>query len=198
MTGQDVPVTRFRDPHFQAVMVKVNPGEHYVTRSAEEMIVTVLGSCIAACIRDPVAGVGGMNHFMLPESTSGSWGNASASLRYGNFAMERLINDILCRGGQRTRLEVKVFGGAGMIGSGGSVGRQNAEFVETYLRDEGLHVAARHLRGNHARRIHYLPLTGRVRMLEMRREDDGVAVAEAGYRSTLGTEPAGGSVELFD
>ena len=134
------------------------------------MIVTVLGSCIAACIRDPIAQVGGMNHFMLPESDDGAWGAASASLRYGNFAMERLINDILCRGGHRSRLEIKVFGGARMIGNTALIGPQNADFVEAYLKDEGLPIAAAHLRGAHARRVHYFPLTGRVRMLEMPRD----------------------------
>ena len=196
--GWNAAAARFRDPRFQAVAVKVNPGEHYVTQSAEEMIVTVLGSCVAVCIRDSVAGVGGMNHFMLPESATGTWGAASASLRYGNFAMERLVNDILCRGGRRTRLEVKVFGGASMIGGGASIGLQNADFVESYLRDEGLPIAAQHLRGDHARRVNYFPLTGRVFLLEMRREDIGIAADEAGYQARLRAEPVGGSVELFD
>jgi chemotaxis protein CheD len=84
---------RYHDPHFNATAVKLLPGDHYVTGLAEEMIVTVLGSCVAACIRDALAGVGGMNHFMLPESRDGRWGSASANLRYGNFAMETLIND---------------------------------------------------------------------------------------------------------
>ena len=188
---------RFRDPGSQAIVVKLSPGEHYVTHEAGEMIVTVLGSCIAACIRDPAAGVGGMNHFMLPESASGSWGAESASLRYGNFAMERLINDILCRGGRRKCLEIKIFGGAGMI-DGASIGQQNVDFVEAYLRDEGLAIAARHLGGAHARRINYFPLTGRTLMLEMRREDTGVAADETSYQARLKGEPADGSVELFD
>ncbi len=178
--------------------VKIGPGDHYVTRSPDEMILTVLGSCVAACIRDPVAGVGGMNHFMLPESASGNWGTASASLRYGNFAMERLINDLLCRGGRRGRLEVKVFGGAAMNEGGTDVGLRNAEFVETYLQAEGLAITARHLRGRHARRIHYFPLTGRVQLRELQIEVSDVRVAEAGYQAAIKSKPSAGSIELFD
>ena len=86
---------RYRDPDFDATVVKVLPGEHYVTDAPDEMVVTVLGSCVAACIRDPAIGFGGMNHFMLPESSDGTWGASSSSMRYGNFAMEVLINEIL-------------------------------------------------------------------------------------------------------
>ena len=121
--------------------IRINPGGHYVT-SGNEMLVTVLGSCVAACIRDPLARVGGMNHFMLPQSDSGAWGIASATMRFGNFAMEQLINEILCRGGRRHNLEIKVFGGAGIIGSSAQVGLRNADFVETYLQEEGLPIAA--------------------------------------------------------
>ena len=188
---------RFHDVRFQVTAVKVGPGEHHVT-DRDEMIVTVLGSCIAACIRDPIACVGGMNHFMLPGGGTGTWDSASESLRYGNFAMERLINDVLSRGGRRDRLEVKVFGGARMLAGAGSIGPRNADFVESYLAAEGLQIASRHLRGDHARRINYFPMTGRVMMLELRRNDAEVASAEASYRTTLKAEPAGGTVELFD
>ncbi len=178
--------------------VKIGPGDHYVTGKAEEMILTVLGSCVAACIRDPVAGIGGMNHFMLPESATGNWGSASASLRYGNFAMERLINDLLCRGGRRCRLEVKVFGGAAMSGGGTLVGPRNAEFVEAYLQAEGLSITARHLRGKHARRVHYFPLTGRVLLRELQIGENDVTVAETGYHTAIKSKPTAGSIELFD
>lgn len=196
--AEDITVTRQRNAQGQTTTVKINPGGHYVTRDKNEMIVTVLGSCIAACIRDPIAQVGGMNHFMLPESDNGTWGAASASLRYGNFAMERLINDILCRGGHRSRLEIKVFGGARIIGNTALIGQQNADFVEAYLKDEGLPIAAAHLRGSHARRVHYFPLTGQVRMLEMPRIETGLANLEQGYGVSLRSEAVAGSIELFD
>ncbi len=181
-----------------ATPIKIGPGEHYVTRKSGEMILTVLGSCVSACIRDPVAGVGGMNHFMLPESANGTWGTASASLRYGNFAMERLINDLLCRGARRERLEVKVFGGAALSDGGSLVGPRNAAFVEAYLQAEGLPIAARHLRGKHPRRVHYFPLTGRVMMRELHIVEKDVAAAEAGYHAAIKGKPETGSIELFD
>ncbi len=133
--------------------IKIGPGEHYVTRKHNELIVTVLGSCVAACIRDPFIGIGGMNHFMLPESQTGHWGGSSANMRFGNFAMETLINDIMRHGGHRNRLETKIFGGARMMAGGASIGFQNAEFVEAYLKAERMSVAAHHLRGHYARRV---------------------------------------------
>jgi chemotaxis protein CheD len=121
--------------------VKVLPGEHYVTGSAEEMIVTVLGSCVPACVRDTALSVGGMNHFMLPESRDGRWGSASADLRFGNFAMEALIGSILKAGGCHARLEAKLFGGASLMGAS-AIGTANGEFVLRYLKDQGLSVVA--------------------------------------------------------
>jgi chemotaxis protein CheD len=88
----------YRDPDFDAIAVKIFPGDHYVTTNPDEMLVTVLGSCVSAGIRDPQVRIGGMNHFMLPEGRADGWDSVSASLRYGNVAMERLINDILAHG----------------------------------------------------------------------------------------------------
>jgi chemotaxis protein CheD len=193
----DESFTRHLGPNGQETRIRINPGGHYVT-DGDEMLVTVLGSCVAACIRDPVAGFGGMNHFMLPQSDNGAWGIASASLRFGNFAMERLINDILSHGGVRQNLEIKVFGGASIIGNGAQIGLRNADFVETYLREERLPIAAADLRGAHARRIHYYPHSGLVRMLEMSRAEPSVAKFELNYVAKLGTEPVSGSIELFE
>ncbi len=178
--------------------IRIGPGEHYVTRKPNEKIVTVLGSCVAACIRDPVAGIGGMNHFMLPESTTGRWGEASASMRYGNFAMERLINDVLRGGGQRDRLEVKLFGGAAMIANGATIGYQNADFAEQYLKAEGMPVAAKHLRGCLARRIDYAPLSGEVMMLEIEFDSTPILLAESRFFQAIQNLPHGGSIELFE
>ncbi len=197
----ETSVRRFRDPRFDAIAVKVFPGEHYVTQNSEEMLVTVLGSCVAACVRDPIAGLGGMNHFMLPESLTdgGGWGKVTGSLRYGNFAMEQLINDILKQGGRRNRLEVKVFGGGRIMNIGGAIGERNAEFVEAYLAAEGLPIVARHLLGNYPRRVHYFPLTGKVYMQELRRLDDiSLVETEASYRAQLKVQQVDGSIELFD
>jgi chemotaxis protein CheD len=182
----------------QEARIRINPGGHYVTSGGNEMLVTVLGSCVAACIRDPYLRIGGMNHFMLPQSDNGTWGIASASLRFGNFAMERLINDILLRGGSRQNLEIKVFGGASIIGNGAQIGLRNADFVEAYLREEGLPIVASNLRGAHARRVHYYPFNGLVRMLEMPRAEPSVARIERSYVAHLKKEPVAGSIELFE
>ena len=134
-------IRRMRDSRFPHEIASILPGEFYVSK--EPMVVyTVLGSCISACIRDPVAGVGGMNHFMLPapkDTVHDSWGE---STRYGSYAMESLINEILKRGGLKSRLEIKLFG-AGKIYEGNiDVGSRNAEWVLGFLKTEGL-VAAR-------------------------------------------------------
>ena len=169
-----------------------------MTDNADEMLVTILGSCVSACIRDPVVAVGGMNHFMLPEAGGGGWDDASSSMRYGNVAMERLINDILSRGGLRQRLEIKVFGGGNVLRGSSNIGHRNAEFVENYLATERLRISAAHLRGDLPRRIHFFPSTGRVMLLELRSiEQRAVVEREATYKSKLQTEPVSGSIELF-
>jgi chemotaxis protein CheD len=193
------PVRSFAGTDMEFTNVRVLPGEHHVTDDPQTMIVTVLGSCVAACIRDEGAGVGGMNHFMLPESVSGNWGKATASLRYGNFAMERLINDILAFGGRRKALEIKVFGGANVLDNNTNIGWKNAEFVEAYLKAEGLPIAARHLCGIYPRRVQYVPTTGRVAMLELRRQSDlAIVETESSYRRMLREMPLDGSAELFE
>lgn len=189
---------RYRDPRFDAIAVKVFPGEHYVTSDPGEMIVTILGSCVSACIRDPVAAVGGMNHFMLPESGAEGWDDAASSMRYGNVAMERLINDILSQGGLRRRLEIKVFGGGNVLAGSSKIGHRNADFVEDYLSAERLAIAASDLRGNLPRRLHFFPLTGRVMLLVLQKtEERAVVEHEAVYKSKLQAEPVSGSIELF-
>jgi chemotaxis protein CheD len=166
-------------------IVKVGPGEHHVTDLPEVAIATVLGSCVAACICDPVVGVGGLNHFMLPESIVGTWGQATASLRYGNFAMQRLINDILMRGGQRSRLEIKLFGGGTLAQDYGRIGERNADFVESYLRAEGLVPLVRQLRGQRARRVLYYAVSGRALMQELPDQDPQAGVSEGHLGATL-------------
>ena len=180
-------------------MVKMFPGEFYVTNKPDEMIVTVLGSCVSACIRDPLIGVGGMNHFMLAHHTSGAWGTDLRSARFGNFAMEKLINELLKAGCARERLEVKVFGGGNVTDTTNEVGTENAEFVLRYLQAEGLRCAAKDLGGEQPRRIHYYPATGRVvrRLLGVAETYD-VKSEESDYGKRLaGEKSAGGDIELF-
>jgi chemotaxis protein CheD len=179
-------------------VVRIGPGEFHVSRDPAEAILTTLGSCVAVAITDLEAGVGGLNHFMLPESGDGSWGKASAPLRYGNYAMERLVNEILQRGGHRARLRVKLFGGARLRLDSASIGPGNVRFVDEYLRAEGMVVLARSLGGTHARRVCYLPVTGRAFQCELHEGEDAVGIAESRARQRAGTQPVVGHVELFD
>ncbi|WP_342361713.1 chemoreceptor glutamine deamidase CheD [Terrarubrum flagellatum] len=190
---------RFYDASSGAWMVKVLPGEYHVTSMPEEVLVTILGSCVSACIRDPVRGIGGMNHFMLPQGATGSWGDEQNSTRFGNFAMEKLINELLKMGCSRSSLEIKVFGGGNVIESSSQVGTKNAEFVLRYLKAEGLNCAAQDLEGRFPRRIQYHPLTGRVvRKLLGTGETSGVAREETEYAKRLVTHKTSGDIELFE
>jgi chemotaxis protein CheD len=189
---------RFFDSASGSWTVKVFPGEYYVTAKADETLVTVLGSCVSACIRDPATGVGGMNHFMLPQGQSGSWGNDPKSTRFGNFAMEKLINELLKAGCSRERMEIKVFGGGNVIDSSSRVGSQNASFVLRYLEAEGLRCNAQDLGGQYPRRIHYSPATGRVvRRLLGAGETHNIGREESEYARRLSAGTTAGEIELF-
>jgi len=189
---------RFFDAAAAAWTVKVFPGEFHVSRQADEMLLTVLGSCVSACIRDPLAGIGGMNHFMLPHHQSGAWGKDLKSTRFGNFAMEKLINELLKAGCRRERLEIKVFGGGNVTDSSNPVGTENSDFVLQYLAAEGLPVAAQDLGGTLPRRIHYYPSTGRVvRRLLGSNERFAVDREEDAYAKRLQTQQPSGEIELF-
>lgn len=190
------PVGYF-DPKFNAQALKLLPGEYLVTQN-DVMLVTVLGSCVSACIRDPLAGVGGMNHFMLPDGENG--GAASESARYGGYAMEVLINELLKRGASRARLETKVFGGAAVLPgfTVNSVGLRNGQFVLEYLHSEGLSLSGQDLYGICPRRVHYFPRTGKVLIRRLpSASDTEVLASEKLYRSRLAESPTQGSVELW-
>lgn len=137
-------------------------GEYFVSDDPRLVITTILGSCVAACMRDPVAGIGGMNHFLLPGEGAGQEG-----LRYGAYAMELLVNGLLQRGARRERLEAKLFGGGRLLKGLTDIGQQNAEFAERFLQDEGIAYGGGSLRGDHARRIQFWPVSGRVRQQKL-------------------------------
>jgi chemotaxis protein CheD len=202
--SQDTGTTggrRFFDSSAAAWLVKVYPGEYQVTSNPDETLVTVLGSCVSACIRDPATGFGGMNHFMLAEDQDGKWGTEVMSARYGNYAMEKLINELIKAGCPRDRMEIKVFGGGNVIDSRQAVGTKNAEFVLRYLSDEGLKCTAKDLGGDFPRRIQYTPATGRVvRRLLGRTDANPIANEESEYLKTLKTEQTqsrAGEITLF-
>lgn len=150
--------TRYFDNQFQREAVKILPGEYFITHR-DTLIVTVLGSCVSVCLRDTHTGVGGMNHFMLPDSEQ-----HLESARYGTYAMEVLIGHLLKQGAHRANLEAKVFGGGHVLSSFefNEVGTRNVEFALRYLRNAGIPVVARDLLDVYARKLYFFPATGRV------------------------------------
>ena len=157
----DAGPRRFHNRQDDNWHVQIMQGEFYVTDNAQEVLTTILGSCISACIRDPVVGIGGMNHFLLPEG-DGADRNAH---RFGVNAMEVLINDILKRGGVRSRLQAKLFGGANVINAMSDVGSRNAKFARQFLGDEGISITGGDVGGTAPRRIQFWPVSGRARQL---------------------------------
>ena len=180
----------FRSDPGSSKRLHVVQGEFAVTDDPEVMFGTILGSCVAACMRDPLAGVGGMNHFLLPGETGGE------GLRYGVQSMELLVNALLRRVARRDRLEVKLFGGARLIDGLTDVGSQNAAFGERFVRDEGLTYVGGSLRGQRARRIQYWPVSGRARQVLLEaHEAKAVVVVERPAPPPVAD--ASGDMELF-
>lgn len=150
----------YYDARIGMPVITVLPGEHRVLSDQSNALMTLLGSCVAACIRDPHRAIGGLNHFLLPHDRGGA---AGGSARYGVYAMEVLINEILRGGSLREDLEAKVFGGGNVMKSRAveTVGDRNAAFVRRFLQNEGIRVVSEDLGGLHARRVIYVPHTGR-------------------------------------
>jgi chemotaxis protein CheD len=187
------------DPIFKMDAVKILPGGYHVT-DRDIVIVTILGSCVAACIRDRGNGIGGMNHFMLPDVGS-ALDPTSVPARYGTFAMEVLVNQLLKLGARRDQLEAKVFGGANVIPGirQANVGRRNADFVMAFLKTENIRIVARDLEGICPRKVAYFPRTGIARIKRM--TDQPLAAAtrqEQAYKSQVSAAKVSGGVELFD
>ena len=189
-----VPVERRGVERTGLKMRTIYSGEFYVTNQPNEMIETILGSCVAACMFDPVAKVGGMNHFLLPESN----GVGADSARYGAFAMEQLINGIMKLGGLKQRLEVKVFGGGNVINNSAMIGSKNVMFVKKFLESEGLRIVGGDLGEDYPRRVRFYPDTGKAQMLKLQRKADmAVVEEEKKFASTLAVKPVEGDIELF-
>lgn len=178
---------------------KILPGEYFIT-GRELVLVTVLGSCVAACIRDPGARIGGMNHFMLPEAGRDSDSLLGAPARYGTYAMEMLINEVVKMGARRSALEAKVFGGGNVMRNltMSNVGTRNAEFVLKFLATERIPVLAQDLAQDYARKVYYYPQTGRVRLKMIRdMHNQTILQREREYGRRIEVQPVGGDVELF-
>ena len=188
----------YYDRTFDCDAAKILPGEYFYTPK-DMLIVTVLGSCVSACIRDRVKGLGGMNHFMLPDG--GDPNNpVSASMRYGTYAMEVLINDLLKAGARRENMEAKVFGGGAVLKgfTAINVGSRNADFVMSYLKTEKMRVVAEDLNDVYPRKVYFFPRTGKVLVKKlMQTHNDTLARRELDYASRLKVEPVGGDIDLF-
>ena len=195
-------INRYWDPQLQCSAAKILPGQYYVSLN-DEVIVTVLGSCVSACIRDHALGIGGMNHFMLPNEGGASVTQArlqmlDESARYGVYAMELLVNEILKNGGRRQNLEVKITGGGRMLKHLSDIGQRNIEFVRKFLATEGLEVAAEDLGDVYPRKVYYFPVTGKVRVKKLRSmHNDTIARREDAYLQDLRKQSPQGEVELF-
>lgn len=192
-----VSPTLYYDRFFNMEAVKVLPGEYYV--SGKDMVmVTVLGSCVAACIRDRANGIGGMNHFMLP----GDGGDIlSASARYGTYAMEKMINDMLKMGAKRANFEAKLFGGGNVLPgiALSNVGGRNAEFAIDYLNTEKISIVATDMLDVYPRKVYFFPNSGRVMVKKLRKvPNDTIVRREELYSSRLNVAEVQGDVELFD
>lgn len=191
--------TLYYDRSFDTQAAKVLPGEYYVT-GKDMLIVTVLGSCVAACIRDTQSGIGGLNHFMLPDGGTDENNPASTSARYGSYAMEILINHITKLGARRANLEAKVFGGGNVLPglTVANVGERNAEFVLGFLHTEKIRVVAQDLVDVYPRKVYYFPASGKVMVKKLRDiHNSTIFEREQVYGSRLKGSRVGGDVELF-
>jgi len=178
----------------EPLRIHILQGEHQVSSDPAVVLTTTLGSCVSACLRDAGSGVGGMNHFLLPDGDHQAHDEAEAA-RYGAYAMEKLINALLARGARRNHLSAKLFGGGRLLNRLVDIGSENVAFAERFLAQEGIPVEGGSVRGDHARRIEFWPVSGRVRQLAVGGSQGAVFDRE---RQRPAVEPADyGSVELF-
>jgi chemotaxis protein CheD len=168
--------------------IHIVQGEFAISAEPGDMLTTILGSCVAACIRDPVARVGGMNHFLLPGEIG------AEGVRYGVNAMELLVNGLLQRGARRDRLQATIFGGANVVRGLSDIGAQNAEFAERFFRQESIAFTGGSTGGERARRIQFWPYEGRTRQQYLE-QHESAKVERPAVRPA--PRPDTGSLELF-
>ncbi len=195
-------INRYWDKRLGVHAAKILPGQLYVSK-AGEMVVTVLGSCVSACVRDPINGVGGMNHFMLPVQHAERAGinpELSDAARYGNWAMEFLINEVLKNGGIRKNLEVKLFGGGKVLAGMNKmdVGQKNIDFILHYLDQENIKIAVQDLGGEFPRKVLYFSDTGSVKVRKLKTTRNTVVFdRENDYAKSINQKSTQGEIELF-
>lgn len=187
----------YYDSYFGLHAAKIGPGDLYASKG-NIVIVTVLGSCVSACLIDPVARIGGMNHFMLPERADSS-ALLGDPARYGAHAMEMLINNLLSMGAQRNRLEAKVFGAGRVLPGMSDVGARNSQFAMAYLERERIPLKAQDVGGVHARKVYMFVETGRVLVKEITQlRNDTVISRERAYAVEIAAKrTTSGGIELF-
>lgn len=200
MPVEEVSTTLYFDRIFDCEAAKISPGEYYFT-DKDMVIVTVLGSCVSACIRDSVSGIGGMNHFMLPDCASADKDSpVSESMRYGTYAMEVLINQLLRNGARRENLEAKIFGGGNVLRSftTTNIGDRNAEFVRQFLEAERIRITGEDMLDIYPRKVYFFPKTGRVLVKKLKQLNNYTLVKrEEMYARKLKNNEVSGDVELF-
>lgn len=194
-------INRYWDKTNGIYAAKILPGEYYVTTN-DEAVVTVLGSCVSACIRDRIFGIGGMNHFMLPANKNDdvSVSSMSNAARYGNFAMEQMINDILKNGGVKENLEIKIFGGGRVLKNMATldIGNKNIDFVREYILAEHLKLISEDVGDVFPRKVMYFPMSGRAKVKKLRTiHNNTIVERETSYLSKLEVKPAESDIELF-
>jgi len=196
-------INRYWDKTHKSFAAKILPGEYYVTVQ-NEIIVTVLGSCVSACVRDKVYGIGGMNHFMLPLSSADMsehlqpGGASTKATRYGGYAMEMLINDILKNGGMRKNLEIKIFGGGKIISNMSDIGKMNVLFIEEYIKNENLTLISEDTGDIFPRKVVFHPKSGKVKVKRLQSiHNETLIQREETYQHEIEEKPGSGEVELF-
>ncbi|MDP2877917.1 MAG: chemoreceptor glutamine deamidase CheD [Sulfuricella sp.] len=189
----------YYDRHFEIEAAKIMPGEYYAT-TRDMVVVTVLGSCVSACLRDKTNGIGGMNHFMLPHSDNDPQNPVSTSARYGTYAMEMLINHLTKLGAKRSNFEAKVFGGGNVLRgfTVANIGARNADFALDFLHTEKIKIVAEDLLDIYPRKVYYFPKTGRALIKKLKSVHNNTIVErEKDYESRLAYAKMEGDVELF-
>lgn len=192
-------INRYWDRQHLLFAAKILPGEYYVTKELE-LITTVLGSCVSVCVFDPVLRMGGMNHFMLPSSGKSEMDLLSESFRYGDVAMERMINDLLRNGADKKRLVFKAFGGGQIIRHMTAIGERNISFLHKFMTLEGYKLEASDLGGPHPRKVLFYPNEGKVKVKRLKHmHNETILERENKYKSQL-TKPevSSGEIDLFD
>lgn len=191
-------VPRFWDRSLNKTIAKILPGQYYVSHG-QDLISTVLGSCVSACVRDKRTRVGAMNHFLLPEASAHEANSTiNAPHRYGAFAMEAMLNDLFRAGVRRRDLEIKIVGGGEIMNSSARIGAKNVVFVTEYLEREGFQIVSADVGDRWARKVMYDVTTGRMLVKHMSPEDEGLQETESKYKAEINQpKAAAGDIELF-